>query len=125
MVTVILHLNASVNRRARRYYAPTVQNKVTIVYCRSSCPLGELPWRSVSALPPHDKDSLRYLAEHPLVVRLQPRKASTETEIYLKFVAMLKPDDYVLTFRVDVLLERTVEKAGVPRGMGEGKSYHE
>ena len=38
---------------------------------------------------------------------------------------MLKPDDYVLTFNYDLLLERALEKAGVPRGIGEGKSYHE
>ena len=42
VVTVILHLNASVNRRARRYYAPTVQNKVTIVYLSQFLPSGRV-----------------------------------------------------------------------------------
>ncbi len=35
-------------------------------------------------------------------------------EIYLRFAEILKPNDYVLTFNYDVLLERALETAGVP-----------
>jgi SIR2-like domain len=35
-------------------------------------------------------------------------------EQYLAFARLLKPDDYVLTFNYDVLLERALESAGIP-----------
>jgi hypothetical protein len=35
-------------------------------------------------------------------------------DLYLKFAQILKPNDRVLTFNYDVLLERALEKAGVP-----------
>src|SRR6476619_6779386 len=74
------------------------KTKSQLFICCSSYPLGELPGRSVSALPPHDKYSLALSGLAPARSSFQPRKASTETEIYSKFVPMLKPDDYVLTF---------------------------
>ena len=35
-------------------------------------------------------------------------------DLYLKFAKILKPDDYVLTFNYDTLLERALTTAGVP-----------
>ena len=35
-------------------------------------------------------------------------------DLYLQFAKLLKPPDYVLTFNYDVLLERSLEVAGVP-----------
>lgn len=35
-------------------------------------------------------------------------------ELYLRFAEILKPNDLVLTFNYDILLERTLEDAGVP-----------
>ena len=45
---------------------------------------------------------------------LTERMPTNIPELYLKFAKILKPDDYVLTFNYDVLLERALEQAGVP-----------
>ena len=44
---------------------------------------------------------------------LAERMPSIIPELYLKFARILKPDDYVLTFNYDVLLERALEHAGI------------
>jgi hypothetical protein len=45
---------------------------------------------------------------------LAERMPNDIPEHYLAFARLLKPDDYVLTFNYDVLLERALECAGVP-----------
>ncbi len=45
---------------------------------------------------------------------LTERMPADIPEIYLRFARLLKPDDYVLTFNYDVLLERALEQIGVP-----------
>jgi len=35
-------------------------------------------------------------------------------DLYVQFARKLRPDDYVLTFNYDTLLERALEQAGVP-----------
>lgn len=44
---------------------------------------------------------------------LSERMPAKIPEVYLRFAQILKPDDYVLTFNYDVLLERALEQAGV------------
>lgn len=44
---------------------------------------------------------------------LADRTPAKIPELYLDFAKLLKPDDYVLTFNYDVLLERALEQAGV------------
>lgn len=45
---------------------------------------------------------------------LTERMPAKIPDLYVKFAKILKPDDYVLTFNYDVLLERALEAAGVP-----------
>jgi hypothetical protein len=45
---------------------------------------------------------------------LAERMPANIPEQYLAFARLLKPDDYVLTFNYDVLLERALEDAGIP-----------
>ncbi|MBS0410131.1 MAG: SIR2 family protein [Proteobacteria bacterium] len=40
--------------------------------------------------------------------------AGSVPDLYVEFARKLRPDDYVLTFNYDVLLERALEQAGVP-----------
>ncbi len=45
---------------------------------------------------------------------LTERMPGAVPDLYLEFVRLLKPDDYVLTFNYDTLLERALESAGIP-----------
>jgi hypothetical protein len=45
---------------------------------------------------------------------LTERMPAKIPELYRDFVRLLRPDDYILTFNYDVLLERALESAGVP-----------
>lgn len=45
---------------------------------------------------------------------LTERMPARIPELYMKFARILKPDDYILTFNYDTLLERALESAGVP-----------
>ncbi len=45
---------------------------------------------------------------------LAERMPANIPDQYLAFARLLKPDDYVLTFNYDVLLERALESAGIP-----------
>jgi hypothetical protein len=40
--------------------------------------------------------------------------AGTVPDLYVEFARKLKPNDYVLTFNYDILLERALDQAGVP-----------
>lgn len=45
---------------------------------------------------------------------LTERMPAKIPDLYLKFARILRPDDYVLTFNYDTLLERALEETGVP-----------
>jgi len=55
---------------------------------------------------------VKALIAQVIVERTPPSEALPE--LYLRFVRTLKPGDHVLTFNYDLVLERSLERAGIP-----------